>query len=107
MNLCILILTFRTRSKHRRRTVPTRQLKSSLETIFTEDSKQPVIKEEEKNSFQEGGIEMDNLCPNNYNGGIEFETAAGENNKNGISKITSVATVTATDDGNMVDYTVI
>ena len=50
---------------------------------------------------------MDNLCPNNYNGGIEFETAAGENNKNGISKITSVATVTATDDGNMVDYTVI
>ena len=49
---------------------------------------------------------MDNLCPNNYNGGIEFETSAGEN-KNGISKITSVATVTATDDGNMVDYTVI
>ena len=62
--------------------------------------KQPVIKEE-KISFQEG-IELDNLYKNNHSSGIE----TGEN-KNGISKITSVATVTATDDGNMVDYTVI
>ena len=95
--------------------MPARQLKSSLETIFTEELKQPIT--EEKSSLGQEDIEMVDVyenssteCPTNSvqqmrDNVIRTPPCILENSEDKIA--ISIPSVAATSDENMVNYAVI